>query len=197
MFNKSEPLPYDAKIEYLKSSGTQWIGTGIVPNFNTTVEIKAALPVNADNTAIGARTGTTNDNRFFAYSWGGSGYFRFVLSSDQYRFGYSFNETPHIAIFNEQSTHKCYFDGTLRKTFSTGNTVDEENQLTMFGTSGYGSPCSPSTAIIWYVKITQNGELVRDYIPVRIGQEGYMYDKVTKTLFANDGTGDFILGNDV
>ena len=39
--------------------------------------------------------------------------------------------------------------------------------------------------------------LVRDYIPVRVGQVGYMYDKVSGQLFGNSGTGNFILGNDI
>ena len=35
-----------------------------------------------------------------------------------------------------------------------------------------------------------------DLIPVRVGQVGYMYDKVSRQLFGNSGTGNFILGND-
>jgi hypothetical protein len=35
-----------------------------------------------------------------------------------------------------------------------------------------------------------------DLIPVRIGNVGYMYDKVSGQLFENQGTGNFILGPD-
>ena len=34
-------------------------------------------------------------------------------------------------------------------------------------------------------------------IPVRVGQVGYMYDKVSRELFGNQGSGNFTLGNDV
>ena len=34
-------------------------------------------------------------------------------------------------------------------------------------------------------------------IPVRVGQVGYMYDRVSKTLFGNAGTDSFVLGPDV
>ena len=37
---------------------------------------------------------------------------------------------------------------------------------------------------------------IRDLIPVRVGNVGYMYDKVSRQLFGNSGTGDFILGPD-
>ena len=42
-----------------------------------------------------------------------------------------------------------------------------------------------------------NDILVRDLIPVRVGNVGYMYDKVSGQLFGNSGTGNFILGPDV
>lgn len=41
-----------------------------------------------------------------------------------------------------------------------------------------------------------NGVLVRDYIPVRVGQTGYLFDNVSKQLFGNAGTGAFVIGPD-
>lgn len=54
-----------------------------------------------------------------------------------------------------------------------------------------------ATAKIGKVRMTVDGVLVRDFIPVRVGQVGYMYDKVSKQLFGNSGTGSFTLGSDV
>jgi hypothetical protein len=42
----------------------------------------------------------------------------------------------------------------------------------------------------------QNGSLVRDFIPVRKGQVGYMYDKISGRLFGNIGSGSFTFGPD-
>ena len=50
--------------------------------------------------------------------------------------------------------------------------------------------------IIGTNKIYVNDVLLRDFVPVRVGTTGYMYDKVSGQLFGNAGTGDFILGND-
>ena len=36
-----------------------------------------------------------------------------------------------------------------------------------------------------------------DFIPVRKGTVGYLYDRVSGKLFGNAGTGDFVLGPDV
>lgn len=49
---------------------------------------------------------------------------------------------------------------------------------------------------VYSFKIWQNGTLVRDYIPVRKGTVGYLYDRVTHKLFGNAGTGDFVIGPD-
>lgn len=50
----------------------------------------------------------------------------------------------------------------------------------------------------WYhVEIFDNTTLILNLIPVRIGTRGYMYDKVSKQLFSNSGTGEFILGPDI
>lgn len=50
---------------------------------------------------------------------------------------------------------------------------------------------------IYYCKITQSDQLVRDYTPV-LDPTGIpcMYDKVSETLFYNNGTGSFIAGFD-
>jgi hypothetical protein len=49
---------------------------------------------------------------------------------------------------------------------------------------------------LYFCKINVDSNLVRDLIPVRIGNVGYMYDKVSGKLFENQGTGNFILGPD-
>lgn len=48
----------------------------------------------------------------------------------------------------------------------------------------------------YYFKVLDNGNLILDCIPVRIGNVGYMYDKVSNKLFGNNGSGSFILGQD-
>lgn len=69
----------------------------------------------------------------------------------------------------------------------------------IFGSTGFtGNAGGAGNKVrFYYFKIYNNGVLVRDMIPVRVGQTGYMYDRVSKQLFGNSGTGDFILGPDV
>ena len=50
---------------------------------------------------------------------------------------------------------------------------------------------------VYSFKISKSGEALRDFVPVRVGDVGYMYDKVSKQLFGGIGTGQFILGPDI
>ena len=45
--------------------------------------------------------------------------------------------------------------------------------------------------------LSENNTQIMDMIPVCVGTTGYMYDKVSKTLFGNAGTGNFVLGSDI
>lgn len=42
-----------------------------------------------------------------------------------------------------------------------------------------------------------NNNVLADFIPVRKGIVGYLYDRISKILFGNSGTGNFVLGNDI
>ena len=50
---------------------------------------------------------------------------------------------------------------------------------------------------LYYFQLWKAGKQILDLVPVRIGDEGFMYDKVSGKLFGNGGTGKFILGPDV
>lgn len=50
---------------------------------------------------------------------------------------------------------------------------------------------------IYELKILYKGETVLDFQPVRVGDDGYMYDRVSGKLFGNSGDGRFILGPDI
>ena len=47
------------------------------------------------------------------------------------------------------------------------------------------------------VVVRRSGNVIHDFIPVRIGTTGYMYDTISGELFGNAGTGDFTLGPDI
>ena len=86
-------------------------------------------------------------------------------------------------------------DTLLYSNLGTINPIGKK--LPLFGRSIDGTIGSIFVGRIYSAQITDNTILARDLIPVRVGQVGYMYDRVSKKLFGNAGTGAFVLGPDV
>ena len=101
-------------------------------------------------------------------------------------------------IHELEITKSFQVDGVGRWTPGVNDTdFTSERTLFLFATHNTNDEYASSSMRVYACKIWQNDVLVRDFIPVRKGQVGYMFDKVSGELFGNLGTGDFILGNDV
>ena len=186
-------LPYDAEIEYLQSSGTQYIDTGIYPDQDTGVGIKFSTSfAGVDKEMFGARSN--------------SRYYELLLDRTKYLYYQYGSSTPQIGYGTDNLNYyyNWYADKNVLRDLSNETvlaTLPEQtfsisNTLYLFGLHSTSFQRG-LVGRICYCKIYSNQILVRHFIPVRVGQVGYMYDKVSGTLFGNQGTGDFILGNDL
>ena len=183
-------LPYDAEVEYLESDGTQYINTGIIPTNTIGVEI-SILYSNSKNVLIGG--GNAWSQEFLIARDGKSIIFNANHSSGtRISRGNSYAGSQHIYKYENGD---CYIDGELVGTNSPSipTTTKTLCVLCYNRNSGQGEFL---VGKLYYVKILNNGVLQRDLIPVRVGTIGYMYDKISGTLFGNSGTGSFILGPD-
>ena len=191
-------LPYDAEIEYLESTGTQWIDTGYMLNDRCRVQGKLKLYNISSVYAIwGAREKNDYSNNYSMFN---------VNYHPRADYG-NVMATHSFNYINENSKVIIVFDINAGTAVVNGDTYIFSDSLKPFNcpasatiftvNSGEGVDQRFSTGEIVYFKISdENGILVRDFIPVRVGTTGYMYDKVSGQLFGNSGTGDFILGND-
>ena len=194
-------LPYDAEVEYLESTGTQWIDTGVVATNNTRVKIAFSDYTQAGSWLFGARrgfkdaalgvytdTGNTNNNWRRAFGNYTSGYFVFStidlgVSTFDYDCGHFTGTREKVPITVEYTDTASAFDSSPYNIYLW--------TVNLAGTAG-----AVSSAKIYATQIWQNGVLVRDYIPVRKKTVGYLYDRVSGKLFGNAGTGDFVVGPD-
>lgn len=188
-------LPYDAEIEYLESTGTQWIDTGLntLPAYDYT-QFKYSMEV------------------MFLKSTG-----RELMGTDGYNFFGKNGTKPEVLVYthniNIVGTWAEYTVFTKRDVWGygivngikiTGQGRYEANypayKICIFGIgkriTSTTLPSHLCTCRLKYFKIAENDIVVFDAIPVRVGQVGYMYDKVSGQLFGNAGTGAFILGAD-
>lgn len=189
------PLPYDAEVEYLESTGTQYIDTGIIPDANTGIYAKLEPSNTTDTYAIGLRD-TTGDTRWcigysnFGWYWG---YGTYLSSHDRIT---SFNVDAKLNWLADGEL--IVTDGTNTKTYALPSlSFTPSNNIRLFGSAGVSASYSVWSGKIYGVQISQGSNIIMSLIPARVGQVGYMYDKVSGQLFGNSGTGSFTIGNDV
>ena len=101
-------------------------------------------------------------------------------------------------LYNFTNDKKCYRNSSLlREDIPYGNVVSP-GPIFLFGFNynGNGTLWRGSVVRIYSCKIVDNGVLVRDFVPVRVGMEGAMMDRLTRKIYRNQGTGAFKIGAD-
>lgn len=192
------PLPYDAELEYLESSGTQYIDTLFKPNKDTKMDVVYMFRSYSTLIPFGVRdSGDAYDAK--------NGIFRTNMRSyGRVAFGNGTGTNTNVYVGNSYfnvydiffDKNEVYLDGNLVTTIPYSDWQSNYN-IYLFGVNTGGTfGYSNSNVVIYSCKIWDDNTLVRDFIPVRIGTVGYMYDQVSKMFFGNAGSGDFILGND-
>lgn len=190
---------YDAEIEYLQATGTQFINTAIGALSNFECEIKAELTENQGifDTILGACENVSDKIYSIPLAINGSGEF-YVQFKDNFA-AKSANATG-LHVFKSKLINNVVtidVDGSTASTSIASSAGSITNiDLFLFARNMAGVADRLIKAKIYYCKIRNNGVLVGDFIPVRVGQVGYMYDRVRNRLFGNRGSGNFTLGND-
>ena len=182
-------------IEYLESTGTQWIDTGLVtPNSSTTI------------TTFNGRAAYTSENRNFivAYADATSAHYCEFFN---HKFGVNDLDSGYFSpLLSANTPYDIYMqiNGSINTTF--GINVSGNNHS--YSTTKYQSTKMGHLLLfkldsdyiskglrLYKSKIIINNTLVRDFIPV-LDPDGVpcVFDKVEGKFYYNAGTGDFIAG---
>lgn len=183
------------KVEYLESTGTQWIDTGVnaavITKYVTDSMMLGAGAEGADNPP-NLFMGVHRSNKFYG------------------EVGYITNFPPPSSVDNDSRRH-------IFMLLNTGVASEDgfwldKTRLVPRGTAAvaykefYLFACVLRTGSQagyflrqrkYSAQIYQGKSLVRDLIPVRVGSTGYMFDRVSLKLFGNSGTGAFVVGPDL
>ena len=197
----SERLPegYTA-VDYLQSSGTQWIEMGVAPNQNTKAVLK--IKINKFNgingfSLIGSRADANSNDQFTTYldDYNGT---RFLFRVDGQTEAISWKglTTDKIYIVTLSGTEmKAELeDGTtvFSKTFSV-NDFTSTVTMALFRAKGVSGKYFPGR--IYSCKHYSGDELIQDFVPC-LDTKGVpcMFDLVSQKPFYNVGTGSFTWG---
>ncbi|MBQ0113367.1 MAG: hypothetical protein KBT03_09580 [Bacteroidales bacterium] len=194
------PIGYQ-EVEYLQSTGTQYIDTGLslVNGYRTTANV-SVIDGSVSGTIIGSSTHTSvwgdrnyvvsSSNGQWLVGYGGTGY--------QYFGSYSTNTVYEIDFCNIHNRESLKVNNTSYSIVTTGTPgTFYSGNLYMFANNGSGTAELFSGLKIYNLKVyNENDVLVRDFIPAKRndGELG-MYDLVGNVFYINKGTGKFLSGN--
>lgn len=188
-------LPYDAKVEYLQSSGTQYIQLPMTVAKGTFFSVSGTIIAVYNNTSKYSIFSGTPYNQFEA---------KF------YQRNTSDNTITYDSVVGTVSTSggwRVPIDAETEFELSTlGKTVDGvfyelsrplTANITNFRLFGGYRNNNRYPVKFRSFKVIAGTTTLYDLIAVRKENIGYMYDKVSGNLFGNSGTGSFTYGNDV
>lgn len=187
-FDKSrDGLPDNVEqLEYIESTGTQYIDTGVFPSNNLKINIKACYTNSNSSYMLGS------DN---AYNAG----IHIRLDSKYIGiFGGSIMNTGVVSQVNVPVTitlqnNKIYVDGQLK---GSGTTQDvskySKSSIYVFCTHRGGEAKYNASMRLYELQMYDGDTLIRDFIPILDENDvAYLYDKVEKKFYYNSGTGTF------
>ena len=185
------------ELEYIQSSGTQYINTGVVPTPNSRAVIDAQIIAQTAASAayLGERSGSGGTDKTAYELWSMSTGAN--VSSDF--FGNRVSKTMST-IGTRVLIDKNKASVTINGSTVTNSAAAGTATLPIFllasndkGTAAYGI-----AAKLYACQIYDNGTLVRNFIPCKnaSGAVG-LYDTVEGQFYANAGTGTFTAGPEV
>ena len=172
------------ELEYIRSSGTQWIDTGFKPNQNTRVVMKLSATETGSHTVFGADI-----------DWVDNG---FALGVGFTHYG---KETGTISGLNNGSPHEVDFnkniismDGSTVLTMGA-STFSVPHNLALFANNRAGGIQEKTTMALYYCRIYDGNTIIWDYIPCKnAGGAVGLYDLIGQKFYGNAGTGSFTAG---
>lgn len=174
-------------VEYLESTRTQYIDTGVKPNQNTSIEIKAMrLSSGISNPALfGVATpffsiATAGKNLYYAFNNVGTAEISTTFDIDE------------TAVFRNEK-EKIYKNNTLVKTLASQENFQSSLNIILFGRNTNNGVERLGNFRIYYCKIFDGAQLIRNYIPMLDeNSRPCLYDKVEDKFYYNEGSGEFL-----
>lgn len=187
--NKSNIPEEYQEVEYIESTGTQYINIGYAPKFDDSIKITLMpLQTLVDLAFFGVYDGPAQ-----ACELGQVGYgFRGNVSEEN---------APRVVVGQKftfrYANGKWSYNG---QEFGDTQSANASNSALLFGRYYDNGATKLNKARVYRVEITTNNDVrVRDLVPCYRKSDNVigLYDKVNNAFYANAGTGTFLKGADV
>ena len=190
------------QLEYIESSGTQYINTGVVPKTNVfTIEMEAQY-VGSSLSSLLSYCGFMNSSSATTPRCGIHNYqSKFMYGINATQLTVAADKLKHtFKLVGNASTQTFAIDGTE---YSSTNTADgfssNTRSIFLFSRNVGGSPSNLNTMRLYSCKISVGGALVRSFVPAKRNSDGVLglYDTVNSAFYVNAGSGVFLAGPEV
>jgi hypothetical protein len=198
------PPPYDAEVEWLGNSGTEYIQLPLSVPKNTYLCLDFVMLVNRDSSRttknrydlFGASPAAQMRTYFYSYT---SSTERFLFASSVGGVttggGWGFYDAKKTTVkFSTEGIWSSDVDGVISNNVLARPLTAAITAFRIF--RGYQNTYQYPVKYYSF-KITVGDNVVYDLIPVRKDGVGYMYDKIGGGMYGNVGTGSFTYGSDV
>lgn len=190
------------RVEYLESTGTQYIDTNYRPiQSNFSFNLRISYSTISEHQGFGCRSqadlGSPDNCSFVLYINNGLRsdwnlnklsvtYYPIVANSI-----YEFRGTPRQFLVNDTVW--------LNNITTRNNSSRNADSLTLFAINTRGNVQFMNRCKIYECKLYEDTTIVRNMIPCYRKSDNVagMYDMISNTFFTNSGTGEFIVGEDV
>ena len=180
------------ELEYIKSSGTQYIDTNFVPDNNTRVVMDVSTTSESTAAFFGCRVATRQSAFIF---W--------KMAATSYRMDYNnSNETIDLTaptrFIVDMNKNVLTFAGQTVTAPTSTFAVIGNNLMLLTQTTGGAVDTRKLPAQIYACQIYDNGQLIRDFVPCKnpSGEVG-LYDQAYAHFYGNAGTGVFEAGPEI
>lgn len=197
------PAEYQ-EVEYIESSWTQRINTGIKPTQNHWFECKFNLTQTSGDWNIMMTSDSSYNYRFWYWGYNTQNWQVWDWVT-QIRYNYTSNppspNTDYISLYNVNNSKKWNLNGVDVYTFPTIWTIPYSLTWNIFCQTLWNEWFFVRhwSFKLYYMKITEDTTLVRDFVPCyrKLDNVIWLYDLVNDVFYTNSGSWTFTKWQDV
>ena len=191
-------------VEYIESTGQEWIDTGIYPDENTILAADYQYTSYSTTSAlVGARGNGSSTYKSMCVLWVRNNNLE-VSHGDLLNNKIATADTKRHLLERNKGT--IYIDGKFAVGFSDTETFTSPYTLEIFACNNNGTKGAwCSNMKLYSLKIytggtkVNNSIMVRDFVPCyrKADRVSGLYDTVSGKFFENQGTGEFLIGGEL
>lgn len=184
-------------VNYIESTGEQYINTGYTANNNTSINItfqtKNVSEITENESLFGARASSSSRHNGVTIGSNHNLYVGYNVYSRDTGFAMADNTQYNIEKYHQY----CTINGQLLTTFAN-TTFTTPGPMYIFAMDQSGATFMSSIKL-YYFSIVDNLNTARTFLPCYRNSDNKpgLYDTVNDVFYTNQGTGEFLIGDPI